>query len=74
MIRKHDLVKFVGPSVCKYFCKFGSQDALIEDGTIGIVLETVCDPYMYHYICEVLVGSDVFSASMDDLAVLQPGG
>ena len=59
--------------MCKYFCRHGSQDALIEDGTLGIVIKTIMDPYMYHYICEVLVGSEVFNASMDDLAVLQSG-
>jgi len=73
VIRKNDLVKFVGPTVCKYFCSQGSLNALIEDGTLGIVIKTVMDPYMYHYICEVLVGNEIFNASMDDLAVLQSG-
>ncbi len=73
MIRRHDLVKFVGPSACKYFGRYGTQDALVEDGTLGIVLSTVQHPYMYHYVCELLIGSEIFTASMDDLAVIQQG-
>ena len=74
MIRKHDLVKFVGPSVCKFFTCNGSQDAVIEDGVLGLALSDEFEAWHGGtFRCEILIGNEVFDANPDDLVVVQPG-
>jgi len=74
VIRIHDLVKFIGPAACKYFTRQGTQNAVVEDGTIGIILWASTEDFYAPGQCEVLVGNEVFNASINDLAVIQSGG
>ena len=77
VIRRHDLVKFVGPSACKYFTRHGSHDALVEEGTLGIVLSVphFHEPELLYDDrgCEVLIGNEVYTAYLEDLSKIQSG-
>tara|TARA_B100000676_G_C17980807_1_gene788848 strand:+ start:844 stop:1080 length:237 start_codon:yes stop_codon:yes gene_type:complete len=73
VIRRHDLVKFIGPSVCKFFTCEGSHDAIIADGVVGLALADEFDAWMSGVKCEILIGNEVFEASSEDLVVIQKG-
>ena len=76
-MRKNDLVKFIGHSVCKFMTACGTEDVVVEDDSVGIIL-SVIDPIEYGYPdeprCEVLIGNEVFyDVSLEDLSVIQQG-
>ena len=75
MIRRHDLVKFVGPSVCKYYTSVGAETAVVEDGVFGLALSDEFEAWHGGiYRCEVLIGNEIVDADPTDLTVIQPGG
>ncbi len=74
VIRRHDLVKFIGPSVCKYYTMEGAQTAVIEDGVLGLAIsDQLYNPAHCVDRCEILIGDEVVDADPEDLKVVQTG-